>query len=286
MTDATTNLTALLDVLVLTPAEEGHLRATSLDEGHGVVFGGQLLAQAVMAGAAAVPDKEVKSLHTVFARGATPGAPLDLDIEVLHQGRALASASITIRQGDRVCTRSTMLLHTPDPDLIRHQPTKPDVAGPAAWAARPISHGWELRIVDDVDIADPDLVGPAELDVWSRFPGAPADPAISQALLGYASDGFLIGTAMRPHAGVGQAQAHVSVSTTVLSHTITFHERFDAGAWLLLHHEAPYAGRGRGYGRADVFSDDGRLVASYVQENMIRAFPDGQAPGEGDRSKH
>src|SRR4051812_22542688 len=63
--------------------------ADSLDEGHGVVFGGQLLAQTVVAGAAVMPDKEVKSLHTVFARGAAIGSPLDIDVEVLHQGRAL-----------------------------------------------------------------------------------------------------------------------------------------------------------------------------------------------------
>ena len=145
---------------------------------------------------------------------------------------------------------------------------------------------WDMRIVDDVDISDPELVGPAELDVWSRFPGAPADLTTSQALLAYASDGFLIATAMRPHAGVGQALAHVSISTTVLSQTLTFHEPFDAGEWLLLGHESPYAGRGRGYGRADVFTQDGRLVASYVQENMIRDFPEGQAPAAGQRSKH
>jgi acyl-CoA thioesterase II len=145
---------------------------------------------------------------------------------------------------------------------------------------------WDVRIVDDVDISDPALVGPAELGVWSRFPGAPDDLTTSQALLAYASDGFLIATAMRPHEGVGQAQAHVSISTTVLSQTITFHEPFDASQWLLLAHESPYAGRGRGYGRADAFTQDGRLVASYVQENMIRDYPEGQAPGAGERSKY
>jgi len=273
-------------VLQLEPAGDGHFTATSIDEGHGVVFGGQLLAQALVAGAAVLPGKEVKSLHTVFARGAANGVPLDIDVEVLHQGRSVGSATVTIRQGERLCTRSTVLLHVPDPDLIRHQPTMPAVDGPDAWAARPVTHGWELRFVDDVDLADPELVGPAELSVWSRFAGAPDDLTTSQALLAYASDGFLIGTTMRPHAGVGQAQAHVSISTTVLSQTITFHEPFDASRWLLLHHEGPYAGRGRGYGRADVFGDDGRHVASFVQENIIRAFPDGQAPADGSRAKH
>jgi acyl-CoA thioesterase II len=143
----------------------------------------------------------------------------------------------------------------------------------------------ELRFVDDVDINDPALIGPPELDVWSRFPDAPADPVTNQALLAYATDGFLIATAMRPHEGVGQALAHTAISTTVLSHTLTFHEPVDASAWLLLAHESPYAGRGRSYGRANVFTEDGALVASYVQENMIRDFPKGQAPAAGERSK-
>jgi acyl-CoA thioesterase len=286
------DLKDFLAVLDLTPAGEGlddgvlRYTADSLDEGHGVVFGGQLLAQTVVAGAAPMPDKEVKSLHTVFARGASMAAPLEIDVEVLHEGRALGSASVTIHQGDRICTRSTVLLQAPDPDLIRHQPTMPEVGTPDSFEARPVAPWWDVRIVDDVDISDPALVGPAELGVWSRFPGAPGDLTTSQALLAYASDGFLIATAMRPHAGVGQAMAHVSISTTVLSQTITFHEPFDAGQWLLLAHEAPYAGRGRGYGRADAFTADGRLVASYVQENMIRGYPEGQAPADGQRSKY
>jgi acyl-CoA thioesterase len=280
-----TDLADLLAVLDLDDAGDGHFTAGSLDEGHGVVFGGQLLAQALVAAAAAMPDKQVKSLHTVFARGAASGTPLDIDVEVLHQGRALGSASITVRQGDRLCTRSTALLHAPDPDLIRHQPDAPDGGDPASLSRSATADWWDVRIVDGVDIADPDLVGPAELGVWTRFPDAPADATTGQALLAYASDGFLIGTAMRPHAGVGQSMAHVSISTTVLSHTLTFHEPIDASRWLLLWHEAPYAGRGRGYGRANVFQD-GNLVASYVQENMIRDFPEGQAPASGARAKH
>lgn len=280
------DLADLLDVLSLTDVGGGRYRADSLDEGHGVVFGGQLLAQSLVAAAASMPDKEVKSLHTVFARGAATGTPLDIEVEVLHQGRALGSASVTVRQGERVCTRSTALLHAPDPDLIRHEPTMPAAGDPESLPKRPTASWWDVRIVDDVDISDPALVGPAELGVWTRFPDAPDDPTTSQALLAYASDGFLIGTAMRPHEGVGQAQAHVSISTTVLSHTLTFHEPLDARHWLLLWHEAPYAGRGRGYGRADVFDADGHLVASFVQENMIRDFPEGQAPAAGERAKH
>jgi acyl-CoA thioesterase len=280
------SLEDLLSTLEFTPADGGGLQATSLDEGRGVVFGGQLLAQTIAAAAAAVPSHEVKSVHTVFARGASVEAPLDIDVDVLHQGRSAGSVNVTIRQGDRLCTQALVLMHVPDPDLIRHEAPMPTVGKPDDFAPRSPGGFWDIRIVDDVDFSDPDLVGPAELNVWSRFEAAPAAPAVNQALLAYATDGFLIATAMRPHKGVGQAQAHVSVSTTVMSHTITFHEPVDASQWLLLAHESPYAGRGRSYGRAHVFTEDGRHVASYVQENMIRAFPEGQAPGAGQRSKH
>jgi len=83
--------------------------------------------------------------------------------------------------------------------------------------------------------------------------------------------GSLIDTAMRPHKGVGQAQAHVTLSTGVLSHTLTFHERCPAGEGHLLEQRATYAGHGRSYGRGEIFRSDGQLAASFVQDAMIRA---------------
>lgn len=281
-----TTLDELLSVLELEPTGEGHYRGRNFSHGPGgVVFGGQLLAQTIVAGATVDPAKEVESVHTVFARGAAQDQPLDIQVEPMHAGRALASATVTVRQGERLCARSLVLLSAVEPDLIRHADAPPAV-GPPADAVPSGSEGfWEIRVVDGVSLTDPDAVGPPELAVWSRFPGAEAGGAVGQALLSYATDGFLIGTAMRPHEGVGQSMAHVSISTSVLAHTLSFHEPVEAGRWYLLAHESPYAGRGRSYGRAHVFDEDGRLVASFVQENMIRAFPEGQRPQPGGRSK-
>jgi acyl-CoA thioesterase II len=112
-----------------------------------------------------------------------------------------------------------------------------------------------------------------------RYAGAPADVATNQAILAWGTDGFLIGAAMRPHAGIGQAEAHKTLSTGVVGHTLTFHEPFTARDWLLIAHESPHAGAGRSYGRAQVFTRAGQLVASFVQDNMIRAaVPGGAAP--------
>jgi acyl-CoA thioesterase-2 len=274
---------SFLTPLDLAPLGDGRYRGGHGETSQEVVFGGQLLAQTIMAAARTVPDKDVRSVHTIFARGASTAAPIDLDVEVMHSGRAFASATVTVRQPERLCSRSLVLLDAAEPDLIRHGAPMPPVAGPGE-PSEP-APGWEVSTVGGVDISDPSGVGPAELFVWTRFPGVPGDPTTGQACLAYATDGFLIGTAMRPHPGVGQALAHVSISTTVLTHTLTFHEPFDASDWLLLAQESPYAGRGRSYGRALVYTADGRLVASFVQDNMIRDFPASQRPSAGEKSR-
>ncbi len=261
-------LSELLGVLDLEQVAEGRFRAQNFADGPGgVVFGGQLLAQSIVAGATIDPSKEVKSIHTVFARGGAMDQPLDIEVDAMHTGRALASATVTVRQGERLCTRSLVLLSAVEPDLIRHEADAPLVVGPEeAPLSAAVGGFWEVRIVDGVDLTDPAVVGPPELFVWVRFPGAEATGVIGQALLAYATDGFLI-------------------STSVLSHTLTFHEPIDASQWHLLAHESPYAGRGRSYGRANIFAADGRVLASFVQDNMIRDFPEGQKPPAGERSR-
>jgi acyl-CoA thioesterase-2 len=263
---------AFLEALTLEPVGEDRYRATNLPSPHGVVFGGQLLAQSIMAGLAGQDGKAVKTIHTVFARGASHEAPLEVAVERMHAGRSVASSTVTIAQGDQICTRSLILLSAVEDDIIRHADGRRSTSGPDDIAGHVRGEGaWEIGIVDDIDLSDPELVGPPDLDVWVRFAGAPDDPATDQALVAYSTDGFLIGTAMRPHAGVGQAQAHRTLSTGVLSHTLTYHERCPAAEWHLLEQRSTYAGHGRSYGRGDIFRTDGQLAASFVQDAMIRA---------------
>ncbi|HEY8527632.1 MAG TPA: acyl-CoA thioesterase domain-containing protein [Acidimicrobiales bacterium] len=263
----------LVRALRLEQTGEDTYRGTNAESGTPVIFGGQLLAQTIVAALAGQDDKTVKTVHTIFARAGRSESPVEITVDRMHAGRAFASSTVTIAQGDRLCARSLVLLTADEPDLIRHADPAPDDVEPPDDAGD--DGEWQVRIVGDVDVNDPDQVGPPELDAWSRFPGAPDEPGIAQALLAYATDGFLIATAMRPHAGVGQAQAHVTLSTGVISHTLTFHEPFPADEWLLLAHHSPYAGRGRSYGRAHVFRPDGTLVASYVQDAMIRPLQKG-----------
>jgi acyl-CoA thioesterase len=265
---------ALISSLTLEPTGPDRYRAPNVPSDHGVVFGGQLLAQSAIAGSQGHPEMTVKTLHTVFARAARPDQPVDITVEPMQSGRTFASSTVTISQQGRLCTRSVVLLSADEPDLIRHGDEPARASTPDDGTLHDSSGPWQVRVVGDVDLSDPDAVGPAELDVWTRFVGAPDDALVDQALLAFATDGFLIGTAMRPHAGVGQAQAHQTLSTGVISHTITFHEPCPAGEWMLLSHSSPYAGRGRCYGEADVFRPDGQLAASFVQVGMIRPMPD------------
>jgi len=268
------SLATLIDGFELDDLGDGRYRGRNVGGGagaQGVVFGGLLLGQCIVAAARSQPDKEVKTVHTIFARAGRGDQPLDVVLDTMHAGRSFGSATVTISQGERLCTRSLLLLHAPESDVIRHGVPMPDVPGPDETPSKELEFaGYQIGVVGGVDVGDADAVGPAELPVWVRFEGAPDDLAVSQALLAYASDGFLIGTAMRPHKGVGQSQAHQTLSTGVISHTLTFHDPFRADEWLLLAQTSPYAGRGRAYGRADVFSSDGRLVASFVQDSMIR----------------
>src|SRR4051812_20021748 len=244
-----------------------------------VVFGGQFLAQAIVAASLRHPGMTVRSIQSIFARPGRIDAATELAVESIHAGRTFASDTVTAWQSDRLCARFLVLLDVDEPDVIRHASAMPAVTTPADTPPTDqgnlVYPGTELRIADGVDLWSVDApTGPAETFLWAKAPALPDDASVHQAVLAWATDGFLIATALRPHAGIGQDDAHRGLSTGVVGHTIVFHEPFRADEWLLLAHHSPYAGRGRTFGTADVFTEDGRMVASYVQTNMIRHFSD------------
>ena len=95
------------------PTGRDRYRAENAASGHGVVFGGQLLGQAIVAALAGQDGKAVKTVHTIFARAAAPDAPLAITVDRMHAGRTFASSAVTIEQGGRLCTRSLVLLSAP-----------------------------------------------------------------------------------------------------------------------------------------------------------------------------
>jgi acyl-CoA thioesterase II len=130
--DPVEELKELLDALELEPCGDGRYRALGdFDASAGVVFGGQIQAQMIVAAATVDQAKEVKSLHTVFAREASPTQTLDFDVDVLNAGRTFASATIAAVQSGQVKARAVALLNDVEADLIHHQTAPPNVDGPA-----------------------------------------------------------------------------------------------------------------------------------------------------------
>ena len=274
-----TSLSGLLQTFEFESLGDGHYRGVNAPEGPGVVFGGQLIAQSLLLAGRDHPGKLAKTVHTIFARARPSSLPSTSTSRSCRAAEPSGRApSPSPRRGSSAPARwcCSPLTRTTRSGTRRRRRTSwhPRRATPSFG-----TDDWEVAIVGGVDINDPAFVGPAELDVWTRFAGAPDDDALlAQALVAYTTDPFLIATAMLPHEGVGQSLAHVSFSTGVISHTLTFHEQVHADRWLLLAHDSPHAGHGRSYGRANVFQD-GHLVASFVQDAMIRAMPGGHSGG-------
>lgn len=270
----TDDLSELFEAFDVQPSGSGRFRAKNLDgAGRDVVDGSQILAQAIVAACKSQPEKAAKSAHMIFARAASVHAGLDLEVEALHAGRSFGSVSVTARQGERRCACGLVLLDRDTPDLIRHAAQMPDVPGPEASPPYDMKvRGRELRIVDGAYTADPEAVGPPELYAWLRYREAPPEAYLAQALVAHFTGHLSIATALRPHRGVGEAMAHRQLSTGVLALTISFHDPPRVAEWMLYAHESTHAGRGLAYGRAQVFGQDGRLVASFSQEGMIRGL--------------
>lgn len=239
-------------------------------DGRQVAKGTQALGQAIVATAKRFPDKTIRSAHAVFTRPVEIDSTVELTLDVAHQGRSTATAVVAVGQGSRLCATVTVLADVPTPDVVSHHALRPDVNTPDdAHPARQAMAGHELRLVDVVDVNSPDEVGPPELYAWLRCDPIPARDDLAKALLAYFTGQLGISTTMRPHRGVGTAQAHATVSTALMSTSISFHETVEWEDWLLYSHESTAAGRGMSYVRGQVHTEDGELLASFVQEGLI-----------------
>jgi acyl-CoA thioesterase II len=251
-----------------------------------VVFGGQILAQMIMAAHVDRNQdrddrKEVKSIHAIFARAGDYCRPIRYAVDRMHDGRALGSDTVTFSQDGKIMSRGLILWSKDEPDLIRHTAHVQMPAGagpddPNLLDDNRVFPGGVGRVVDGINTSsDDEPVRPPLLNVWTRY-DHDYFPVANQAILSWGTDGYLIGTAMLPHEGYNESHAHRTISTGVVSHTVNFHERFRADEWLLLANESIWAGRGRSYGRCNVWTHDGRLVATYSQDNLVRDFGDGK----------
>lgn len=273
----------LPELLVLADAGDRRYRLTQpaeSPEGRDVVYSGQLLAQMIMAADRSSGGvKDVRSAHAIFARAGSTTKPIEVDVDPIQAGRTWASDTVTAVQDGKVLCRALVLSNTVDPDLMRHQPDVPAGAGdPDGLAPAPglVFPGAELRPVP----GEPTAAGvPVEL-AWHRFTAPLPTPAAHQAVLTWATCGSVIGLAMRPHRDtVRLSDAHRTLSTGVIAHTVHFVERFDVTQWLLIVTEATKAATGRVLGGGRVFTADGTLVATFEQDSMARAAAGALDPG-------
>jgi len=240
-------------------------------EGRDVVFSGQLLGQTIMASdRAAGSAKDVRSIHTIFARAGTYTKPILLEVDSMHSGRTWASDTVTASQDGRLLCRSLVLLNTVDADLMRHDPDAPaGVPRPDELESGPAQAfpGVEMRAVPGER-----TVGGVPVEMaWHRFERPLALPAANQAVLVWATCGNVIGLAMRPHREqVRIEDAHVALSTGVIGHTVHFTDRIDVARWLLVVTEATKAANGRVFGGGSVFTEEGSLVAVFQQDAMAK----------------
>jgi acyl-CoA thioesterase len=207
----------------------------------------------------------------VFARAGTYTKPIEMEVDSMHAGRTWGSDTVTATQDGRLLSRAIVLLNTLDPDLMRHDPEgppdvpRPEDLTPARGQAFP---GAEMRPVPGERM----LGGvPVEL-AWHRYERPLDSQAANQAVLVWSTCGNVIGLAMRPHQEqVSIGDAHRTISTGVIGHTVHFTDTFDVSQWLLIVTEATKAGGGRVYGGGQVFTEDGSLVAAFHQDSMAKS---------------
>ena len=264
----------LLELFDVTPEGDdtfvGQTGIAGADERQ-VVEGTQVLAQAIVAVAKRFPEKSVRSVYAVFARAVVVGPPVELTIDVVAEGRSTATAVVNVTQNGKRCITVTAFTDVPSGDVIRHQLPRPDVAPPAnANVSEMPMVGRQLRLVDVVDVNSPDEVGPPELFAWLHYDPIPARDDLAKALVAYFTGHLGISTTMRAHEGIGTAQSHLTVSTAPMTITVSFHEPFGWGGWLLYSHESTQVGAGMSYVRGAVHTEEGELIASFAQDALIR----------------
>ena len=247
---------------------------TYRDVSRNVVEGGQMLAQAIVAAGKTVPDQRVTTAHMIFCKSAAFDSTLEVDVDVLRPGRTFSTLDVKISQDGKLRSAGLLLLDSGAEDVIRSAIPMPDVGGPADAVEMPTFRvtGRDIRVIDAAYDGDPDRIGPPEIYAWCRFKEAPAERYLHTALLAQSTTHWTIAAAMRPHPGFGEDKAHSTLSTGVMSISIAFHEEVDVTQWLLYANPAVYAGNGLAQGEGHVFTEDGRLVATYTLQAMIRAF--------------
>ncbi len=287
MTDSKHTIGDLLDLIRLEQLEVNLFRGTSRDIGTARVFGGQVLAQALLAASQTVEDRLVHSLHAYFLRAGDHEAPIVYDVDRSRDGRSFtARRVVAIQHGRPIFTLSASFQL--EQEGLEHQFDMPDAPDPDQQHESPLMtpeqldkapqklRRWftrfgpfEFRPVVDQNPFEPTPRPPFK-KFWFRLKGELEDDQVLQrVLLAYASDFHLIGTATLPH-GVSLLKGNLLIAS--LDHAMWFHRPVRINDWLLYDCDSPSASGSRGLARGMIFNRSGKLVASTAQEGMIRVL--------------
>ncbi|EMX0851387.1 acyl-CoA thioesterase II [Pluralibacter gergoviae] len=279
-------LANLLSLLNLEKIEEGLFRGQSEDLGLRQVFGGQVVGQALYAAKETVPeDRLVHSFHSYFLRPGDSLKPIVYDVEVLRDGNSFSARRVAAIQNGKPIFYMTASFQAPESGY-EHQKSMPEAPSPDGLPseleiAHKLSHllpqplkekflrdkPLEIRPVEFHNLMKGHVAPPAR-QVWIRANGRVADDLrVHQSLLGYASDFNFLVVALQPH-GVGFLEPGMQVAT--IDHSMWFHRPFDMNEWLLYSVESTSASSARGFVRGEFYTQDGVLVASTVQEGVMR----------------
>jgi acyl-CoA thioesterase II len=263
----------LLDMLDVQAADSGSY--VSVTRGHnqrGVVEGSQMLAQSIVAAGRHAPGRRAVHASMLFLRAASVTEPLRFQLTELSGGKTFSSLAVNVFQGDKLCASGTLLLDSTAPDVMRHAAAAPDVPGPYTCQPYDMSViGRDLRFVDNAYTGDPEApVGPPHLDAWLRYRKLTNDPYLNAALLVQFTGHVSIAAAMRPHAGIGQSQAHRTLSTAINAIYVSLHADIHADQWMLYRHLSSFAGDGMTHSECRVHNQQGALLASFCVDAMVR----------------
>jgi acyl-CoA thioesterase-2 len=279
-------LDELVALLALERIEVNLFRGQSQDLGWGAVFGGQVLGQSLSAAVQTVPsDRHVHSLHAYFLRSGDPRRPILYDVDRIRDGSSFTTRRVVAIQNGHAIFNIAASFQVEEGGF-EHQDAMPEVAAPeslpdeaqmAAMLKAPEavkqrlarSGPFELRFasMEEGELLAPKPRAPRR-QVWLRAAGKlPDDPALHRYLLAYASDHAFMTTALLPH-GVTWLTPGMQIAS--LDHAMWFHRPFRVDDWLLHAIDSPVARGARGLARGSIFNRAGELVASTVQEGLIR----------------
>ena len=276
-------LTRLLTALALERVADDEFVGPSLDHLGGRVFGGQVLAQALLAAGRTVPDCRLPhSMHGYFLRPGDVRRPITFAVERMRDGRSFSARRTHALQGGEPIL-SMITSFQEEQSGLDHADPMPDAPPPAevvsaldvlARIDHPVATSWvEAAAFDLRHVGSSIFLGPApsptdQQMVWMRARGpVPDDALLHRALMAFACDKVMLEPVLRRH---GRGWVSPGLSMASLDHAMWWHRPARVDEWLLYVQSSPSAQGGRGLTAAKVYAEDGTLVASIAQEGMVR----------------